>query len=549
MATRRELIIVAAVIILVLLVAAYIATRPETPGVQTPTPTQTTPAPGATGTPTATPITTPTTPAVMYTGIDTLRISQRADLSTIDVQVATDAPTLSVFSHVYETLFKIEFDKEGRANFKPWLVESYRQINETVWEFKLRSGIKFHDGSPLTARDVKASFERGPKVGGLPRILLGPVKEVQVIDDLTFRLVLKYPFVPIIAHLSHPSTAIIPAKIAEMFPDKPIDSTKYIIGTGPYRFVEFVKGERTVLEAFEEYWGEKPTVKRIIWIPVPDDSTRVSYLEAGTVDIATHVPPHLVGTLKAKGFQVIQIPSTRIIYIGINVERVPDVRVRQAMNYAVDKNAIVQKILEGAGSVATAPISPAVFGYTKLDPYPYDPERARRLIREAGWEGRELVFITPQGRYLRDREIADAVKAYLEAVGLRVRVEVMEWAAYIQRVTTQKDFDLFLLGWSTVTLDADYGLYSLFRTGAPFNRMLYSNPEVDAYLDRAREVGIPELRVQYYALAQKLIWQDAPWIFLHYEDIIVAMKPGIVGVEIQPIERWILTYAMREVRG
>jgi peptide/nickel transport system substrate-binding protein len=125
----------------------------------------------------------------------------------------------------------------------------------------------------------------------------------------------------------------------------------------------------------------------------------------------------------------------------------------------------------------------------------------------------------------------------------------MEWAAYLNRVTRERDFDLFLLGWSTVTLDADYGLYSLFRSGAPFNRMLYSNPDVDAFLDRAREVADPVLRQQYYVLAQQLIWKDAPWIFLHYEDIIVAMKPGIAGVEIQPIERWILTYAVREVRG
>ncbi|MFZ8792375.1 MAG: ABC transporter substrate-binding protein [Acidilobaceae archaeon] len=544
---RRELVIIGAIVLLVILLAAYITTRPGAP-TETPvtTPTRT----PVEGTPTPTPVETPgTPPAVRYAEIDVLRISQRADLSTIDVQAATDAPTLSVFSHVYETLFRIRFDAQGRASFEPWLVESYKQVNDTVWEFKLRPGIKFHDGTPLTARDVKASFERGPKVGGLPRILLGPVKEVQVVDDLTFRIVLRYPFVPLIAHLAHPSTAIIPAKVAELFPDKPIDSTRYIVGTGPYRFVEYVKGERTVLEAFDGYWGKKPTVKRIVWVPVPDDSTRVSYLEAGTVDAITHVPPHMVSTLKAKGFQVIQIPSTRVIYIGINVERIPDVRVRQALNLAIDKNAIVQRILEGAGSVATAPISPAVFGYTKLDPYPYDPARARALIREAGWEGRELVFITPQGRYLRDREIASAVQAYLEAIGLKVRVEVMEWAAYLRRVTTEGNFDLFLLGWSTVTLDADYGLYSLFRTGAPFNRMFYSNPDVDAFLDRAREVADPVLRQQYYALAQQQIWRDAPWLFLHYEDIIVAMRPGIAGVEIQPIERWILTYAVREVRG
>ncbi|MEM1927937.1 MAG: ABC transporter substrate-binding protein [Acidilobaceae archaeon] len=488
-------------------------------------------------------------PLVTYKEINVLRISQRADLSTIDVQAATDAPTLSVFGHVYETLFRVKFDENGRASFVPHLVESYTQISDTVWEFRLRQGVRFHDGKPLTAYDVKASFERGPRVGGLPRILLGFLSEVQVVDDYTFRLVLKYPFGPMIAHLSHPSTSIIPAWVAEQFPNTPINDIRFIVGTGPYRFVEYKKGERTVLEAFEGYWGEKPTVKRIEWIPIPDDSTRVSFLEAGSVDIITHVPPQFVSILKNKGFNIVQMPSVRVIYIGINVERIPDPRVRQALNLAVDKNAIVTGILEGAGSVATAPIHPSVFGYSRQTPYPFDPDRARALIREAGWEGRELVFITPQGRYLKDREIAEAVKAYLERVGLRVRVEVMEWAAYITRVTTQKDFDLFLLGWSTVTLDADYGLYSLFRSGAAFNRMQYRNPTVDDLLEKARAERDPARRAQLYAEAQRLIWSDAPWIFLHYEDIIVASKPGLVGFEIQPIERWILTYTMVEVRA
>ncbi|MEM4631129.1 MAG: ABC transporter substrate-binding protein [Acidilobaceae archaeon] len=481
---------------------------------------------------------------VTFKEIDVLRISQRADLSTIDVQAATDAPTLSVFGHVYETLFRVKFDERGTPTFVPHLVESYTKVNDTVWEFRLKSGVKFHDGKPLTAHDVKASFERGPRVGSLPRILLEFVKEVQVVDELTFRLILKYPFGPMIAHLSHPSTAIIPAWVAERFPNTPIDSIDYIIGTGPYRFVEYKKGERTVLEAFANYWGPKPTVRRIEWIPIPDDSTRVSFLEAGTVDIITHVPPQYLGQLRNRGLQIVQMPSVRVIYIGLNVERIPDVRVRQALNLAIDKEAIVRHILEGAGSVATAPIHPSVFGYSRQTPYSYDPTKARELIRAAGWEGKELIFITPQGRYLKDREIAEAVKAYLEAVGLRVKLEVMEWAAYISRVTTQKDFDLFLLGWSTVTLDADYGLYSLFRTGAPFNRMQYSNTEVDKLLDNARAETDLTKRAQLYAEAQRLIWQDAPWIFLHYEDIIVASKPNLVGFEIQPIERWILTYTM-----
>lgn len=479
--------------------------------------------------------------------IEVLRISQRADLSTIDVQVATDSPTLNVFGHVYESLFKLSFASDGTPVFELHLVESYEYINETAIRFKLRSGIRFHDGKPLTAKDVVASFRRGPVVGSIPRTLLGPVKSVEEIDELTFIIVLKYPFEPMIAHLAHPSTAIIPAWVAELFPDKPINSTAYIIGTGPFKFVEFRKLERTVLERFEDYWGPRPTVKMVEWIPVEDDDTRAAKLEAGDVNIITHVPPHLARVLRERNFRVVQIPSTRVIYIGVAIDRILDPQVRQAFNYAVDKRAIVEKILEGASTVATAPIPPTVFGYAPQTPYEYNPARARQLLEEAGWAGRELVMIAPSGRYLKDREIAEAVQMYLQDVGLKVKLTYMEWAAYIPKVMgTERDFDLFLLGWSTATLDADYGLFSLFRSRAPFNRMMYSNPQVDSLLDAARAEKNVERRKELYRQAQELIWQDAPWIFLHVEDIIVAMDPKLQGVEIHPIERWILTYATRQ---
>lgn len=533
----RTLVVIIALAVLVAAAIFFVIGSQQTPPPAPQPATSPAPAPGEAAAPAP-----PSEPAE----IDVLRISQKADLSTIDVQVATDAPTLNVLGHVYETLFRLTFAPDGSPVFEPHLVESYDYINQTAIRFRLRGGIVFHDGQPLTSRDVVASFTRGPKVGALPRTLLGPVKSVVAVDEQTFILVLRYPFAPIIAHLAHPSTAIIPARVVELFPDRPINSTAYIVGTGPFRFVEFRKLEKTVLERFDRYWGQRPTVKRIEWIPIEDDDTRVAKLEAGDVHVITHVPPHLSEVVKNRGFKVVQIPSTRVIYIGFAVDRIPDPRVRQALNYAVDKNAIVSRILQGAGTVATAPIPPRVFGYSAQTPYPYDPERARKLLAEAGWTGREIVMIAPSGRYLKDREIAEAVQMYLQAVGLNVKLTTMEWAAYISKVMGEvRDFDLFLLGWSTVTLDADYGLYSLFRTNASFNRMRYSNLRVDALLDEARSETSAERRRQLYSEAQKLIWEDAPWIFLHVEDIIVAMDPKLENVVIQPIERWILTYATR----
>lgn len=472
-----------------------------------------------------------------------LIISQKADMSTLDVQHATDAPTLAILGHVYETLFKAEFDEKGRATFKRHLAESYEIINSTAWKFKLRAGVKFHDGTPLTSHDVKATIDRGRNFP-LPRLLFGFVKSVEIIDDLTFILHLSYPFGAVIAHLAHPSTAIIPKWVAEKLGPEPIKDIKYIIGTGPFKFSEFIKLERTVLVRNEEYWGPKATIEKIIWRPIEDDDARVIALETGAVDIATHIPPHMISVLKQKNFDVVKMPSTRVIFFVIQCERIKDVRVRQALNYAIDKEAIVKKILEGAGTVATAPIPPAVFGYTKLDPYPYDPAKARALLEQAGFIGKEITMIVPAGRYLKDREVAVAVADYLFKVGLKVKTIIYEWAAYLPK-TIEGDFDLALLGWSTVTLDADYGLYALFHSAnfpPGFNRARYSNSRVDELLYKGRISPDALERLKAYEEAQKIIWEEAPWIFLHYEDIIVAMRRGLV-IEIQPIERWILTYA------
>jgi len=476
--------------------------------------------------------------------LEELVISQKADLTTIDMQAATDAPTLNVFGHVYDTLFKIKFDEKGAPYFSPNLVESYKQINSTAWQFTLKSGVKFHDGTPLDSTAVKVSFERGPKVGALPRTLLGAVKAIGVVDKQTVVIGLKAPFAPLIAHLTHPSTAIVPPKIADIATKD--FAVAHIIGSGPFKFLEFVKGERTVLVRNEEYWGEKATVKRIVWKPIADDSTRVTAIETGTVDIATHIPSHMVKTLKDKKFTIVDIPSVRTIFMLINTEKITDAKVRQAFNLAVDKDAIVSKILLGAGSVSTAPIAPAIFGYSKISAYEYSPDKAKALLAEAKFPAdKEIVLITPTGRYLQDREVAEAVASYLRAIGLKVKTEVLEWAAYIPRAS-RSEFDIAVLGWGTVTMDADYGLHPLFHsTAGTVNWGKYKNTKVDGLLDQAKEEADTAKRLSIYKEAQSIIMSDCPWIFLYVENIIVAMKPGLKNVEIQPIERWVLTYAAK----
>ncbi len=243
---------------------------------------------------------------------------------------------------------------------------------------------------------------------------------------------------------------------------------------------------------------------------------------------------------------MVKIPSVRTIYIGFHHQKAPwtDVRVRQALNYAVDKEAIVKEVLGGVGGVSTAPIMPLIFGYSEQEVYRYDPEKARQLLAEAGYpKGLKVKLYHPTGRYMMDAAIAEAVQAYLGEVGIEAELITMEWAAYLaflRRPVEEADFDLYLLGWGCVTLDADYGLFALFHSGEwppkGNNFSFYSNPEVDRLLEAGRVETDPEARKAIYAEAIKTLWEDAAWLFLHYEEQLNAQRTVAKGLIHHPRE-------------
>ncbi|MFN3347091.1 MAG: ABC transporter substrate-binding protein, partial [Candidatus Bipolaricaulaceae bacterium] len=297
----------------------------------------------------------------------------------------------------------------------------------------------------------------------------------------------------------------------------------------------------------DEYWGEKPYVDAVVFKVVPSDATRLVLLETGQVHAIMRVPPMDAPRIAAMpGLEVVTVPSVRTIYIGFNHQKAPwtDVRVRQAINYAVDKEAIVKEILGGAGGVSTAPIMPLIFGYSEQKPYAYDPEKARKLLDEAGIpRGFKCTLYHPTGRYMMDAAIAEAVQAYLREVGIEAELITMEWAAYLaflRKPVQEATFDMYLLGWGCVTLDADYGLFALFHSGewAPKdnNFSFYSNPAVDSLLEQGRVTADPEARKGIYAEAIKILWEDAAWLFLHYEVQINAQSTKVKGLIHHPRE-------------
>ncbi len=474
----------------------------------------------------------------------TLIIAQGTDAVSLDPHDVTDSPSATVTSHLYETLFELTPDGE----IVPHLVESYEASEGgLVYTFTLREGVTFHDGTPLTADVVKGSMDRflDPDNAFTFRFLLDRVDEIEVVDDRTFRFHMASTFAPLLAHLTHSTTAIVlPSQVeaaGEDFGEQPV-------GTGPFQFTSWDRGEQIDLARYDGYWGEHAQVDGVRFLAVPENTTRMAMAESGSAHVAVRVPPQDIDRLNQLSFlNVENVSSVRTIYIYFNhsLELFQDARVRQAINYAVDKEEIAEFITGGAVRPSDAAISPGVFGYTPVGTYEYDPERARELLAEAGYpDGISTTLYSPTGRYLQDIQIAEAIQSQLAAAGIVAEIETLEWASYLEltsRPAAENDVPMALLGWGTVTGDADYGLFALFHTSEHVpdgsNRAFYSNPEVDALLDEARTNTDPDAREALYEEALQIIHEDAPWLFLHSETQLVAVNENVSGLVIHPTER------------
>ncbi|MFW5814975.1 MAG: glutathione ABC transporter substrate-binding protein [Spirochaetota bacterium] len=489
--------------------------------------------------------------AVFATGVqeagpvdrDTLTIGMGAEPESLDPVKMTSAPAATVGEHVVERLIYMEED----GSLTPMLATSWDSNDDgTEWTFEIREGAEFHDGEPLNAEAVAVNLRRfvNPDVGAAYAFLLGDVEQIEAVGEYTLEITLSQPFAPILSHLSHSFVGIVsPAQLEGLAPE---DTFEIPVGTGPYEMAEWNRGEGIALTANDGYWGDVPQIANVNFRFIPESSALIVALETGEIDAMMRVPPQEVDRLEADpNIEVVRQSSVRTIYIGFNNVREPfdDDRVRKALNYAVDKQAIVDGLFEGF-TVADAPIVPAVFGHESVGPYEYDPERARELLDEAGYpDGFEMTIHHPTGRYPLDATVAEVIQDQLSDVGIEVTLETREWSSYLDFTSQppeEAEYDAFMLGWGTVTLDADYGLYALLhsRQWNPNgnNRGFYRNDEVDDLLDEARVTADQDAREELYAEAIELIWDDAPWIFLYNEGQINANRTYVEDLIHHPLE-------------
>jgi peptide/nickel transport system substrate-binding protein len=497
--------------------------------------------------PTQTPAqpTQPPAPAVPQT----LTIASGTDIENLNIRRVTSSPSFSVLEHIYETLFYMTSEGE----LEPLLAESIEAGQaDNTFIIRLRQGVQFTDGESFNAEAVKANLdwilENNPVFG----FLINRIQEVTVVDEYTVQLTLNSDFAPLAAHLSHGAIAMIsPALLAE----GEEAMAARAVGTGPFVLADWSVDEAVTLERNPNYWGEASNLDTVVFRVVKEDGARIVEIEAGTVDVAVRIPPAEAQRLASNpNIDIIETPGLRTIYIFFNVTNEPfdDVRVRQAVNYAVDVEAIVRDLFNGAARVSDAPVAPAVFGYSAQPAYARDVARARQLLQEAGVpEGTTVTLYHPTGRYIQDALVADAVRSQLREVGLNAVLQTLEWPQYVphvRRTAPENDIQFAMLGWGTVTMDADYGLFALFHSSEVppgFNGAFYNNPEVDRLLDEARTTLDTEVRRQLYDQAISIIWEDAPWLFLYSELQLTAVRNNVSGFVVHPDESLIATGASK----
>ncbi|WP_096188126.1 glutathione ABC transporter substrate-binding protein [Evansella halocellulosilytica] len=468
-----------------------------------------------------------------------LIIGTSADIVGMDPHGTNDVPSSNVQTNIFETLLKHDEDME----LQPGLAVEWEAVEDNIWEFELREGVTFHDGSEFNAEVVKANIERilDPDVASQRAFLFESVEEVEVVDDYTVRFITEYPFAPLPSHLAHSGGGMISLEAIEADYEAMEDGEQpghYIgenpIGTGIFEFDSWTTGDEVVLVKNEDYWGDAAKVDSVTFRVIGEDLTRVGELETGGAHIIYPVSPSDKARVDGhEAASVYEQESLSLAYIGFNMQEEPfdDPKVRQAVSMAINKDEIIEGVMDGTATPAVGPIGEQVFGFSdQVDALPYDPERAQELLAEAGYEdGFSTTIWTNESRERED--IAELLQAQLAPIGIDVEIEVLEWGTYLDS-TAEGEHDMFILGWVTVTGDADYGMHALFHSdnfGAPGNRTFMDNEELDELLDEARRESDEDIRADLYEQAMEILVEEAPMLYLYHNTYLVGLRDEVQG--------------------
>ena len=505
---RRIVAILTALLLVTLLVAACGGDNGGTDPTPAPAPSTPSPAAPSPGTPAAPP------PVDEYTGKTHLNWAHGAFPPSMDPTLINDMPGAQVRVLVYDTL--LYFDSNMELQYG--LATGYNFVDPQTVVLQIREGVQFHNGETLTAEDVAWSLTRAgqaPQVAAIANMI--DKAEVTGANEVT--LYLEFPFGPILAHIAHGATGILHKGTVERMGVEAHELAP--VGTGPFMVTSMITGDSIELARNNNYWGNIPVLETISIRVIPDETMRSLELEAGAVDLISNVAFTDFERLSNNpDITTYVLPNLSTNFVGFNAQKAPfdDVRVRQAIAYAIDNEAILANVHRGLTTPVNGPIADSVWGSVaaELPGFPYNPDKARELLTEAGFPDGFSTTIWLNETVER-QTIATIVQAQLRLVGVEVDIQVLEWGAYLDG-TGAGEHDMFILGWVSVTGDPDYGLYPTYHTdswGDAGNRARYSNERVDELIMTGRTSADQNVRLQAYAEAQRIIAEEVPTMWVN----------------------------------
>ncbi len=494
--------------------------------------------------------------AAMPAMAEDITIALASEATSVDPHFHNTGNNNQIVTHIFDALI----NQGSNQELLPGLAVSWTPNDDTTWEFRLREGVTFHDGSPFTADDVVFSLERAPDVPDSPSsfaVSVASITEMTVVDDYTIRFTTDGPYPLLPNDLS--IVRIVSRENGEGATTADYNSGEAAIGTGPFTLVEYVPGDRIVLAANDDYWGGRPEWDQVTFRPITSDPARLAALLSGDVDVIGNVPTQDISQLADNpDVRLSQGVSNRVIYLHIDSRRdvtplvsakdgseIPnpflDLRVRQAISMAIDRNAIVEQVMEGIAIPAGQLLPEGFFGVSEnIDVPQYDPDGAQALLAEAGYpDGFALTIAGPNDRYINDEQIVQAIAQMLSRVGIDTAVETMPRSVYFGRATGDEngsEFSLMLVGWGSGTGEASSPLRALLATKDPeaglggTNRGGYSNEEFDAILAEAMRSVNDDERAALLAQATEIAMADVGLIPTHFQVNTWGSRPDLAYI-------------------
>jgi peptide/nickel transport system substrate-binding protein len=491
-----------------------------------------------------------------------ISIGISADVTSLDPHYVAVQHNVAIGWHVFDALTRID----ERARIIPGIATSWRAVDPTTWEFKLRKGVKFHDGTELTADDVAYSLERPLAIAGSPggfAVYVRRIVSKQIIDPYTIRLKTATPYGAMPQDLN--AIMIVSKKAALNATPADFDSGRAMVGSGPYKFVRWARGDRVELARFDGYWDKRPPWDKVTFRMMSNDPARTAALLAGDIDVIENVPTSDIPRLRADpNVRTEQTVSWRTLFFHLDQYRAQpplvtdldgkplarnpfmDVRVRRALSMAINRKALVERAMENLAVPASNVVAPQIFGNNpNLKPEAFDPDGARKLLAEAGYpNGFAMTVSAPNDRYVNDDQVAQAVAQMFSRVGIRCKVEAMPFNVYLTKARDQQ-FSFAMLGWGSYA--ADLALRALLVTpnadtgNGAWNWGRYSNKKLDALVGQALDTVDDNKREALAREAAAVAAADVAVIPLHHQIVTWAMKKTI-GFQARTDERSLAQY-------